>query len=65
MSVALLDRGVILATTVEAEHAPPRTGIVRDSLASLERTRSVLGYEPEVDLREGIRRTAEWLVEAT
>jgi nucleoside-diphosphate-sugar epimerase len=26
--------------------------------------RSVLGWEPEVDLREGLRRTAKWFADA-
>jgi len=47
---------------VEAVHAPPRAGDVRDSLASLERSRAVLGYSPEISLSEGLRRTIEWFV---
>ncbi len=39
---------------------PARPGDVRHSLASIERARSVLGYEPRVDLREGLSRTLEW-----
>jgi nucleoside-diphosphate-sugar epimerase len=39
------------------EHAPPRAGDVRDSLASLERIQRVLGYAPAVRLEEGLRRT--------
>lgn len=38
-------------------HDPPRAGDVRDSLASLERARELLGYEPRVSLEEGIRLT--------
>ena len=47
---------------VEADYGPAREGDVRDSLASLERTRALLGYEPEVELREGLRRTVEHFV---
>jgi UDP-glucose 4-epimerase len=47
---------------VEADYGPPRDGDVRDSLASLDRARELLGYEPEVDLREGLRRTVEHFV---
>jgi nucleoside-diphosphate-sugar epimerase len=50
----------VTGATTSAEHLAARPGDVRDSLASLDRSRSVLGYEPAVDLREGIRRTAEW-----
>lgn len=45
---------------VAVEHAPPREGDVRDSLASLERAASVLGYRTLVPLREGIQRTWAW-----
>ena len=40
-------------------HAPPREGDVRDSVASLESARELLGYEPRVTLREGLRITIE------
>ena len=46
---------------VKAEHVPPRAGDVRDSLASLDRAKQVLGYEPLVGLREGLERTWAWL----
>jgi UDP-glucose 4-epimerase len=44
---------------VAAEHGPAREGDVRDSLASLERARELLGYEPTVCLEEGLERTVE------
>jgi UDP-glucose 4-epimerase len=46
-------------TAMPAIHEPPREGDVRDSLASLDRARALLGYEPSVDLREGLRLTIE------
>jgi nucleoside-diphosphate-sugar epimerase len=33
---------------------------VRDSLASIEKARALLGYEPRVSWREGLRRTVDW-----
>lgn len=42
------------------QHLPPRPGDVRDSLASLERAREVLGYEPLVSLQDGLQRTWDW-----
>jgi UDP-glucose 4-epimerase len=42
---------------VEPIHAPAREGDVRDSLASLERSRELLGYEPTVSLEEGLQLT--------
>jgi UDP-N-acetylglucosamine/UDP-N-acetyl-alpha-D-glucosaminouronate 4-epimerase len=38
-------------------HLPGREGDVRDSLASLERSRELLDYQPTVDLEQGLRIT--------
>jgi len=42
---------------VEPVYAAPRAGDVRHSLADLTASRRDLGYEPTVDLREGLRRS--------
>ncbi len=47
----------ILGTKLPPIFAPARTGDVRDSLADISRAREVLGYQPAVDLSEGLRRT--------
>jgi nucleoside-diphosphate-sugar epimerase len=51
---------------VGAETAPeyldPRPGDVRHSLASLDRAHRLLGYQPEVALEDGLRRTVEWFL---
>jgi UDP-glucose 4-epimerase len=41
-----------------------RAGDVRDSLAGLERAQRVIGYQPRVSLREGLRLTWEWFADA-
>jgi UDP-N-acetylglucosamine/UDP-N-acetyl-alpha-D-glucosaminouronate 4-epimerase len=41
-------------------YAAPRTGDIRESLADITLARELLGYEPTVDFREGLRRTVEW-----
>ncbi len=41
------------------EYAQARPGDIRHSLADVAAARDVLGYRPEVDLREGLRRTWE------
>jgi UDP-glucose 4-epimerase len=46
---------------IPAEYKPARAGDVRDSLASLERTTRLIGYNPTIDLREGLVRTWQWL----
>lgn len=43
-----------------AHYGPPRAGDVRHSQADITRARQLLGYEPKIDLREGLRRTLEW-----
>jgi nucleoside-diphosphate-sugar epimerase len=48
---------------VSTAHQPPRSGDVRDSLASLTRAREVLGYEPSVTLADGVARLWNWLRE--
>lgn len=48
---------------IRVEHRPARTGDIRDSLASLDRARDVLGFEPTVPLTEGVRRLWQWTTE--
>jgi UDP-glucose 4-epimerase len=45
---------------IKAEYAPPRVGDVRDSLADLETATTVLGYQPRIDLEEGLQLTLDW-----
>ena len=44
---------------VEATYEPGRAGDVRDSMASLAKSREFLGYEVQVPLAEGLRRTVD------
>jgi len=53
--------GELLGRHPDPIHAPARPGDIRHSLADIGRARSLLGYGPEVDLREGLRRTVESL----
>lgn len=41
-------------------YAEPRQGDIRNSLADIRLAGELLGYAPEVDFREGLRRTVEW-----
>jgi nucleoside-diphosphate-sugar epimerase len=41
-------------------HGAARVGDVRDSLASLDRARRLLGYEPSAAWKEGLARTIAW-----
>ena len=49
-----------LGSSLEPVYAPARAGDVRDSLASLDRARALLGYQPTVPWRTGLARTVEW-----
>ncbi len=50
----------ITGVRFEARHVPSRSGDVRASVADLSRARELLGFEPAIDLHEGLRRTAEY-----
>ncbi|HXE91080.1 MAG TPA: SDR family oxidoreductase [Terriglobales bacterium] len=44
----------------EPEHEAERAGDIKHSLADISLAKKHLGYEPTVDLEEGLRRTVEW-----
>jgi UDP-glucose 4-epimerase len=46
--------------TGEPKYEAPRPGDIRHSAADISRARDLLGFEPRVDFREGIRRTIDW-----
>jgi nucleoside-diphosphate-sugar epimerase len=48
------------ARGIEPTYEPPQKGDVRHSLASIAAARAHLGYEPAVELAEGLARTVEW-----
>ena len=50
----------ILGRSITPVHEAPRAGDVKHSLASIDEARQALGYEPRVDLEEGLRRTIAW-----
>jgi UDP-glucose 4-epimerase len=56
--VAAINR--VLGSKIEPNFDPPRAGDVRDSLADITLARQVLGYEPEIDFDEGLRRSIEY-----
>jgi nucleoside-diphosphate-sugar epimerase len=55
----LADIGEIVGVRLEADHRPPRAGDVRDSLADVTAAADLLGYEPRVQVREGLKRTIQ------
>lgn len=42
------------------EFGPDRAGDVKYSMAAIEKAKVLLGYEPDIDFYEGIKRTFEW-----
>jgi UDP-glucose 4-epimerase len=50
----------LLGTKIEPIHAPPRAGDIRESLADITAARKSLGYEPQVDFEEGLRRSIDY-----
>ena len=50
----------LTGATPNTIHEPPRKGDIRTSEADISFARSALGYNPAVDMREGLRRTVEW-----
>ena len=61
-SVNRMLRLIASACGVEAEplHEPDRPGDIRRSEADVGLARAVLGFEPRVDVADGLRRTIEW-----
>jgi UDP-glucose 4-epimerase len=53
--------GRLLGKPVERSLQPARPGDIRDSYADLSAARRTLGYDPQVGLEEGLRRTIEHL----
>ena len=53
--------GERMGRPLEAVHGEPRKGDVKHSLASIDRARLLIGYEPEVMFEEGLDRTIESL----
>jgi nucleoside-diphosphate-sugar epimerase len=51
--------GELAGSVQEPIYKPARAGDVRDSLADIRAARELIGYEPTVTIREGLRRTYE------
>ena len=51
--------GEIAERDIPVDHTPPRAGDIKISQADIGKARELLGYDPQVDLTEGLRRTYE------
>lgn len=56
--------GTILGKEIKVRHDDPRPGDVKHSLASIDRARQLLGYEPKIAMPQGLQRTVAWYLEA-
>lgn len=50
----------MLGTSVEVHHDEPRPGDVKHSLADITKASELLGYTPQVSIREGLEKTVAW-----
>lgn len=60
LNALLASMNRIVGTDIRPTYQPARAGDVRDSQADITKARTLLGYEPTVDLDEGLRRTLAW-----
>jgi nucleoside-diphosphate-sugar epimerase len=51
----------LIGTDVQAIHGPDRVGDVKHSLADITLARTDLGYEPTIEIREGLRLTTDYI----
>lgn len=45
---------------IEPTHGPNRAGDIPHSLASIDKARHLLGYEPKFSMRDGLRQAVDW-----
>lgn len=45
---------------IEPTHGPNRAGDIPHSLASIDKARRLLGYDPEYSMRDGLRQAVDW-----
>ncbi|RKS21843.1 UDP-N-acetylglucosamine 4-epimerase [Flavobacterium endophyticum] len=55
--LSVLDPKIV---SVEIKHGPNRKGDIPHSLASIDKARKLLGYEPTHKIREGLKEAVDW-----
>ncbi len=50
----------LLGTDLRPIYEPPRPADIRHSYACIRKAEALLGYRPQVDVQDGLRRTLEW-----
>lgn len=56
--------GELAGSDKQAEYRPERKGDIRNSLADITQARTLLGYEPNYQVREGLELTVAWFRKA-
>ena len=46
--------------SIQPAYADARKGDIRDSMASIEKAKRILGYYPKIFVKEGVEKTTEW-----
>ena len=49
-----------LNVNIPPTYAPPRTGDIKHSLASIEKAKKLFGYEPFIEMKDGLKETIRW-----
>jgi UDP-N-acetylglucosamine 4-epimerase len=47
-------------SNINPEYGPDRPGDIRDSLADISKAQNLLGYNPQIRIREGLQKTLAW-----
>jgi len=50
----------VAGSDLKVNHGPDRPGDVKHSLADISKAKNYLGYDPKVDINEGLKRSFEW-----
>ncbi len=53
----------LLNVDIDPKYGEPRAGDIKDSLADVDLAKELIGYEPEVLIDEGLKRTVDWFLE--
>ncbi len=48
--------------SIRIQHKPPRAGEILRNYASIEKARRMLGYNPQTQLKDGLKNTWQWFV---
>ena len=52
--------GTCLNTNIKAEYTEPRSGDIKHSFANISKAKTLLGYQPKVTFKEGLKKTIDW-----